>query len=256
MQTEVNSTQLKDLRAGYQHNILIYNDTTGGQGIVQDVYFEVGQNSVSFPIEDVTRFANQALDEMTSIAINSNGTWQYDDSNNTDLPIGTTGLITDQADYSFDENYLTIEEMRVLRNGATQWDELIPVDRNDPTMKEILISYENISGIPEYYDIFGETVLLYPKPNYTQLASLKAFFQRKSSYFTVSDTTKEPGFPKHLHKYVSLYISFSFAHAKGLDKKKDLWERLMVEKKRIEQHFAKREKTMEHNITPETVNPF
>ncbi len=233
---------------------MVFNDETTKQGIVQDAYFEASANSSSYPIADLTRHANQALDEMVSLAINSNGTWQFDDSNNTDLPIGTTALVSGQADYTFDDEYLTIEEIRILPSGATQWEILKPVDKNDPTMKDLLLSYENISGTPEYYDKFGETIMLYPKPNYSQASSLKAFFQRKASYFTTTDTTKEPGFPKHLHKYIPLYCAFSYASAKGLPKKNDLYQRLQTEAQRIKDHFSMRPKDEEYIITSEYIN--
>lgn len=233
---------------------MVFNDTTTEQGIVQDAYFEASANSNSYPIADLTRHANQALDEMTSIAIASNGTWQFDDSNNTDLPIGTTALLSGQADYTFDDDYLTIEEIRVLPNGATQWDILKPVDRNDPEIRDLLLSYENISGTPEYYDKFGETIMLYPKPNYSQAASLKAFFQRKASYFSTTDTTKEPGFPKHLHKFIPLFCAFSYASAKDLPKKNDLFTRLEKERERIKKHFSRREKDITNIITSESIN--
>lgn len=233
---------------------MVYNDISGGQGIVQDAYFEASADSISYPIEDVTRHANQGLDEMVSIAINSNGTWQFDDTNNTDLPIGTTALVTGQPDYTFDNEYLTIEEIRILPSGATNWSILKPVDRNNPEYQELLLSYDNISGTPEYYDKFGETIMLYPKPNYSQDASLKAFFQRKASYFSTTDTTKEPGFPKHLHKFIPLFCAFNYASAKELSKKNDLFARLERERARISKHFSRREKDIISRITSETIN--
>jgi hypothetical protein len=214
---------------------------------VQDAYFEANTNSTAYPIADLTRHANQALDEMVSIAISSNGTWQFDDSNNTDLPIGTTALVSGQADYTFDNEYLMIEQIRV-KDSNGNWSDLTPVDRNNEEMKAEILSLETTSGLPIYYDKFGESIYLYPKPNYSQSASLKAFFQRKASYFSTTDTTKEPGFPKHLHKYVPLYCAFSFASAKGLAKKNDLYQRLQVEAQRIKDHFGRREKDIKRRL--------
>ena len=226
---------------------MVFNDETTKQGIVQDAYFEASANSSSYPIADLTRHANQALDEMVSIAINSNGTWQFDDSNNTDLPIGTTALVSGQADYTFDDEYLMIEQIRV-KDSNGNWANLKPVDRNNEEMKEEILSLEGTSGLPIYYDKFGESIYLYPKPNYSQASSLKAFFQRKASYFTTTDTTKEPGFPKHLHKYIPLYCAFSYASAKGLPKKNDLYQRLQAEAQRIKDHFGRREKDISRRL--------
>jgi len=218
-----------------------YQDTSGGQGIVQDAYFEASADSISYPIADVTRHANQALDEVYSIFEKYNGTWQFDDSNNTDLPVATTPLVSGQADYTLDSSFFTVEQARV-KDSNSNWSDLIPVDRNNSDMRETLLQLEATSGLPIYYDKFGETIMLYPKPNYSQDASLKIFVQRTTSYFSTTDTTKEPGFPKHLHKFVPLFCAFSYAMAKVLDKKNDLFTRLEKERARIADHASKRMK--------------
>ena len=41
---------------------MVFNDTIGGQGIVQDTYFESQSSATSYPIADLTRNANNALD--------------------------------------------------------------------------------------------------------------------------------------------------------------------------------------------------
>lgn len=233
---------------------MVFDDTSTNQGIVQEVYFGVNANSNSYPKADLTRHANLALDEMTSIAIENDGVWQFHDTNYTTQPVGDAKLFSNQPDYTFNEQYLTIENMYVLPEGATEWNVLKPVDKNDPATVEELNSMRNTSGTPEYYDIIGKIVYLYPKPNYTQEASLKADFQKKASYFTASDTTKEPGFPQHLHKFVPTYCKFAYAEAKNLPKKKDFWEMLQFERERLKKHFSRRSKFMQSQITPEEVN--
>lgn len=196
---------------------MIFNDTSAEkQGIVQDVYFGVGANSVSYPIADLTRDANAALDVAFTLILGADGSWQFDSVNQTDLIIGKTDLISGQQDYSFDDEYLLLSKpLQILLPDGVTWQELNPVDANNPTSQ---------SGIPYQYNKIGNSFLLDDIPNYSWRMEeegkqgLKAFFQRKIDHFTTEDTDKEPGFAKHLHKFVSLYCQHSYARAKGLSK--------------------------------------
>jgi len=48
-----------------------------------------------------------------ALIITADGTWQYDDTNYTDLPIGTGTLVEAQQSYSFASEYLEIEIVKV-----------------------------------------------------------------------------------------------------------------------------------------------
>lgn len=209
---------------------MVFNDTTAeGQGIVQDIYFEAQCNATSYPIADLTRNCNTALDNAVTLILGADSRWQFDSTNATDLPIGTTSLIAGQQDYSFDEEYLVIKSIE-CSDSSGHWTKLIPIDNYD---EEVALSeFQTTNGVPKYYDKMGESILLYPAPNYsididdTPEGGLRAYFQRKIDYFNTTDTTKEPGFAKHLHKYVSLFASYVFCAAKDLPKQSELKSRL------------------------------
>lgn len=203
-----------------------FNDSTNSQGIVQDVYFEVGANSTSYPIADLTRNANAALDWATVLILEADGKWQFDDQNQTDLLIGYTDLISGQQDYSFDDDFLVLSKpIQILNPDGVNWTELVPVDDTE------LVSQ---SGVPYQYNKLGNSFLLDPIPNYNWRYAnegkygIKAYFQRGMSYFTTTDTTKEPGFAKHLHKFVSVYCQYAYAKAKGLKKLPQIEKDLLV----------------------------
>lgn len=208
---------------------MVFNDTVGGQGIVQDTYFEASANSNSYPIADLTRNANTALDNVVTLILGSDSRWQFDSTNATDLPIGTTALVSGQQDYSFDTEYLVIKSIE-CSDAQGNWKKLIPIDNYDEDVA--LSAFETTDGTPKYYDKMGESILLYPAPNYniaptdTPAGGLRAYFQRKIEYFVVNDTIKEPGFAKHLHKYIPLYCAYVYACAKSLPIQNSLAKRL------------------------------
>ena len=73
------------------------------------------------------------------------------------------------------------------------------------------------TGLPEYYDILGDSFTLYPAPTATAVtltAGLRVDFVRTASLFTpVSTTTEdstEPGLPSPFHKLLVYYASIPY----------------------------------------------
>ena len=195
---------------------MVYNDIITKQGLVQDVDFLVDTDSVTYIIEDKTRNFNLALSEITGLIIGCDGTWQWDDSNYTDLPIGTTSLQSSQVDYSFNDVFLSMEAVEV-KDQHGNWKRLKPIDLYPDYNRESKTSitdYLKTPGAPQYYDKIGSSVFIYPPANYTQTDSLKTFYQRKASEYTISDTSKQAGFAPHLHRVLSLSVAYDWAVSK------------------------------------------
>jgi hypothetical protein len=178
-----------------------------------DVDFLVDTDSNTYSVANKTRNFNIALDELTGIIIGCDGTWQWDDTNYTDLPIGTSTLTASQEDYSFAYEHLYVEAVEV-KLTTNEWRRLKPIDlypEYNQQSKTSITDFMSTPGIPEYYDKIGTSIFLYPAPNYTQAASLKVFFQRKANPFETTDTTKKPGFANHLHRYLSICVAYDWA---------------------------------------------
>jgi len=247
-----------------------FNDTTGGQGIVQDTYFEAGADSISYPIADVTRNTNQAMENVVALSLYASKKWDFGDSNRTDLPIGTTDILINQPDYEFDSEFLTIKAIEVADSNGN-WTRLLPIDVLSMDERQALTEFEDVAGIPRYYDKLENSFMLYPVADYNRRlveeseAGIKVYFQRRLEDFTVSDTTKEPGFAKHLHKYIPLYNAYVYAAAKELSKETSLAKRIEDyegNKMRggnkigfIELHASRREIDNQMVLESEPVNP-
>lgn len=208
--------------------------------IKADTDFLAGTSSATYRIADKTRNANLALDEITGVIIGCDGTWQFDDTNYTDLPIGSTNLIINQKDYSFNDEFLTIESVEIKDNSGN----VIKIKPKDLYQEDVdsITDYSESTGTPKYYDKIGNSIFLYPSPNYNSTDGLKVYFQRKMDRFEITDTTKEPGFASHLHRFVSICMSYDWAVAKQHLKMN--W--LLTEKNRyidlIKKHYSKRQK--------------
>lgn len=176
-------------------------------------YFLTSTNSASFDAEPLVAEANNALDRVVSLITEADGRWQFDDTNNTDLPIATTDLVASQQDYSLSTSHLEITRAEI-KDSNGNWTKLDPIDQTD-VYNQSLTDFMKTAGLPMYYDKIANSVFLYPTPNYSQAASLKLYFERGPSYFDVSDTTKSPGFNSLFHELIPLWIAYNFALANG-----------------------------------------
>lgn len=211
--------------------------------IVNKIYFLTNTNSSSFPAADMLLSVNNALERVISLILQSDARWQFDDTNNTDLPIGTTGLVTDQQDYSIAVTQLKISRVEV-KDEDGNWHLLSPIDQAD-IYDQSLTDFLKTSGQPKYYDKIGNSIFLYPKPDYTQSASLKVYFQRGPALYTsaeVTTGTKEPGFNSLYHELIPLWVAHDFAIAKGKQNAPQLRQEISVREASLVEDYALRNK--------------
>lgn len=219
---------------------MVFSDTTLGQGIVQDTDFLCGTDRNTYPLAQIVRNSNRAMDKAVSLILKSDGRWQWDDSNQTDLPIATADLASGQNDYSFAVSHLRIEKVMIKDGASGGWKELGKLDITDPDISAYLTGTQPSStGVPVGYDFKANSLFLFPSPSYSSTGGLKVWFQRPSTYFTAGDTTKEPGFASIYHRYISLNNKFDYEFAKGLDTTKTRNELTLMEQD-IQNFYANR----------------
>lgn len=158
--------------------------------------------STSYTDATLLRRLNAGYEETVGKILGQDGSWQFDDSNFTTFPTGTTTLVAAQHDYTFDVSHLMILAVEVKdKNGI--WVPLSPIDESE--MGVPATEFCKTDGLPCYYDKKGSSVLVYPAPTAattTLTAGLKVHFQRTASIFTsaeVTTGTKLPGFPSPFH---------------------------------------------------------
>ncbi len=208
--------------------------------LVNKVYFLTATNSTSFPAANMLIEINNALDRVVSLILHSDGRWNYDDSNNTDLPIVTTDLVQNQQDYSLSVSHLEIARAEVQDSNGN-WNKLDPLDQTD-VFNQSLTDFLKTASLPVYYDKIGNSVFLYPKPNYAQAASLKLWIDRGPNYFIIGDTTKQPGFNSLYHDLCALWPSYNFALANGRSNATQLQAEIQMKEEMLREDYALRAK--------------
>ena len=196
-----------------------FNDVTNKQGIVQHIDFLLGTTNSSYPIADKTRNANITYDDVAYMIMTADGSWQYDDDNQTDLPIGTTDLVAGQNNYNIPAvDFLEIVRVEVCdANG--NWHQLDPFDYNDNNGHAMTYVDPSGGGMPRYYNKVGSSLILYATPNFSVTGGLRVYYKRNVLLFEEDDTTKEPGFNRQFHVLIAIGAAMPYCIPNGLEKK-------------------------------------
>jgi hypothetical protein len=197
---------------------------------------------------------NIAYNQIIGWILESDGRWEWDDTNYTDLPIGTTTITTDQQDYAIDTTHL--EVLRVeIKDSNGNWSKIEPVDQEDEQGFS-LSQLSTDTGVPDRYDLVGNSLFLYPVPNYTQAASIKIYFQRGPDEYTSAELTtgtKVPGFASTFHHLIAYMVALDFVlvHIPQLASGYNLI--LERDKKALKKFYGKRNRDDRPRMTPRKI---
>lgn len=221
-----------------------FSDTSNNTGIVQQTRDLLRVDSTQYPTSRIVNSCNNWLDTVTGYAIGADRRFQFDDTNHSALPIGTTDLIADQSDYSFltDEQgnrILNLTRIDILDpNGF--YRKLLPRDQadNEHAEDELL----RTAGLPTEYDKIADNIIrLTPKPLTSVTAGLKFYFQRSPSYFVAADTTKVPGVPPPLHRgFIIASVYDALLSGVGAADFNAIAGEMLREEAKMKAHFANR----------------
>lgn len=226
-----------------------YSDTTTKNGLIQNceilLFGDSGYTQISSNpnrLLTFTNLINRALDEVSGLIMQSDGRWQYDDTNFSDLPIGKTLLVNGQQQYQLSTSHLKIIRIEILGKDGKYY-RIDPLDQAD--IKNMALSeYMNLAGKPLHYDLMGDSIYLYPVPqtNYvTMIDGMKIYYQREPSYFVSTDTTKKPGIASIYHELVTKIACLNYSIARQLPQKKDLQEQVQMLKAGMTDFYTRRQ---------------
>ena len=225
---------------------MVFSDATLNQGIVQQVRSLMRVDSTQWSTAKIVASVNNWLDTVTGYAIGADKRFQWDDTNHSALPEGTTNLVANQSDYSFltdqqGNTILTLIRIEMLgETGGTNWTVLKPFDQSEYE-NESLNLYQVTTGIPLFYDKIADNIIrLYPKPSISVTSGLKFSFQRTPSYFTAADTTKQPGVAPILHRGFVIASAYDGALTLGLANLQALAVERATEENKMVAYFANR----------------
>ena len=233
-----------------------FNDTSSETGICQFIDFQCHTDTTSYPLKDKARNCNVWYRKAVTWVREAPSDWQYDDSNldtSTDyptaLPIWTTKLVGNTQNYKLPSTAQKVERVEVLDDDAN-YQIVLPIDKEQITDKA-MSEFEETAGLPEYYDMVGASVVLYPKPGtsfITTTNGLKVYVARDIDEFYSTDTTQEPGFVSNFHRIISLGGSYDFEE--DPTKKNYLLAQIKELKDGIKEFYSTRHREYRNLIQP------
>jgi len=217
-----------------QYNLI----NTTRQGLVEDVLYNCGLPTVSasyssYALADITRNINNAYLDTVAKIWNAAAGWQYDDSNQTTLPVGYTTIVHNQQDYELPSTAQRIARVEVKDAGGN-FQLLKQIDIHDVN-SEAMSEFRSGGGMPQYYDLVGRSIMFYPTPtsgSCTLVSGIAVYFDRTPTLFTTASTTASPGFADSFHKILSYGAAIDFVQDKGAQ------DRLVAMKARLENQMT------------------
>jgi len=233
-----------------------FNDVVNEQGLCQDARALAGlavNDTVSYSDKALTRNINAWYRQVDSWIWDASGTWEFDDSNYTDLPIATTDLVASQRDYSIPSTARKILRVEVM-DSSGNYNKLTPIDQSGIT--DAMTEFQDETGMPLYYDLVGESIMLYPAPaaaNVTTTDGLKLFFSRTIDEFAITDTSTQPGFENNFHRALSIGAALDWANAHDLPVNliSGLTGQLALQRESIAKFYGIRHSDMQPRIIPQ-----
>lgn len=227
---------------------LSFNQTTSPfNGLIQrietNIYGDDGLGRISGNATLLglwTTRLNIARDRADSIILSSDGVWQADDKNHTDISVIVTDLVANQRQYTVDTDedgnvILEIHRAYILSGGSYRL--LEPVDE---TKYPNFYDGQNNTGIASQYGKKGNLIILDLVPPANVTDGLKMEITRESDYFTPSDTTKKPGLGLY-DVYLADWASFEYAGNNTLANVNLTYQRLLLMEEQMKDYFARRD---------------
>lgn len=177
--------------------------------------------------------------ELSSIQINilrDRGVLEFDDTNFTDVPIGTFTVTSDGickivADGDGNK-IITIHKVAYLVG-----DRYVDVPRIElgEDSQEVLLQTGTVDRPAYYYEVGASIVF----PGVSG-GTAKIWFDREISFLTTGDTTKVPGVPSHYHTLACYRVALNYAIEKGLPNENSILRRIQMEEEKLMQFEANR----------------
>lgn len=235
----------------------IRNDTIQSNSLYHDCLFKCGlspTDTLAYQFKDFIRSANNSCRKINSWIWRNTGEWEYDDINYDNLPIATRDLVDNQTDYALPTDVERVDRCEILDIDGN-WHKLSIFDKGQTDYS--ISEFAGTKGLPQYYDLVGNSLMLYPAPDVTKVTAdegLQLYFSRDIDVFLETDTIKEPGFVSTFHELVSLDAAIDWCNLHDQSKINVLSNARETIKKDLENFYGQRSRESRVQIKRKNFN--
>lgn len=182
---------------------MIWSDTSGKQGIVEDCDWWAGTNATTYPLVDKVRNANDALRQIGALIMRNAYGESFLDDNSSDFYIQYTDLTNGEDNVTMEVAVFVLERVRVKDTNGT-WSTLEQVSRREMDDDDL-----NATGVPKKFYRAGSSIRFSPTPNYTSVSGVEIEYQKSlaQEFAATGADSRVPGFNADYHRLVPLYMA-------------------------------------------------
>lgn len=228
---------------------MVFSDTSGLGGIVEDIDFLCDTNATSYPLKDKARNVNRWLYRCVAWIMEASPMWEFDDTNQTTLPVARTNLVVGQQDYSLPSELLRVNKVCILDENGNE-AELFPLTF-DQFKARTLTTPTNAR--PSHYCIRGGSILIDPPAASAQVTTtngLRLYLSRDIDLFASTDTTQEPGIPEVYHRILSLGASSDYWVKYDATKSNSMLAQIEAIRREAQKFSASRQEDVKPAVRP------
>lgn len=191
---------------------------------------------LDYPDADLVSDLNGELSYIRISILRDRGVLEFDDTNYTNLPIGTFPIASNGVCKIVDDgdgnSIDTIHKVAFLVG-----DEYIDVARMTlgEGSQDILTRNQSVDRPTHYYEV-GNSIVF---PGVTG-GTAKVWFDREIDFLVAGDTTKVPGIPSAYHNLAAFRTAYNYAIEKQLPNENSILRRIQMEEDKLEQFEANR----------------
>ena len=227
---------------------MVFNSNSDGQDIVTHVSDATGLNTTA-DLKYITRMVNAADREIWAVIFEAYGGWQFDDSNQSDLPTAWADLVASQGKYTIPTDAITVRQVSI-KDESGFWHDIDAITTEDIHNISTGAEFYNTAGTPKYYRLVSNVIELYPAPSYSQSQSMRVQFDRGMVGFASDATTATPGYASEFHDASWIGASYMIAAQRTLKNLVPLREQWIAKKQDIQEYYKAR--YVELNSTEKT----
>ena len=182
----------------------------------------------------VIRALNFAVDHYSYLGLTSSGRWKWDSRLNNDVS-RVTGTVTTSGTVTLEDEASTVEHFEVLVNG--KYKTLKPKDQRD-SANPLSTQFDG-TGTPEYYDVEGRFVRVYPLPDTSYTVRLA--YGRAHPRFSADNLTQEVGVEPMHEEYIALYAADRLMIGSNDPSRTQIRNEMQLKEGEIRDLFSKRD---------------
>lgn len=194
----------------------------------------------------VIRALNFGVDNLSSLKLMLSSKTNPDSYNNTD--VSRTTVTTSATTLDLSGGDLDLGEVSTLRHLELStldgYTRLLPIDSRDSSYEYL----QNQTGTPEYFDIDGNTIRLFPVPGGSFTYRLS--YGRVHPRYSADNLTQSTGLMPNEEEYVALYAADRMMIGTNDPSRTQVRMELAEKKKEIEKMLSTRDQSASKRVKP------